>query len=274
MNLTHRFPTSAKKYQTVFASQSEGFLFFCCFFSLTQTFQNIVQAHAQSIPSELEVTLIWRNRYGLSKANASNSGPWSPEEAYVIILWVTTGPIGSPIFHLRLRPFWGRWAGCLHARWQTDRITVLLPAAVKAKISNSSRVRPLSAHLPSSSLVPPCVFKRAFTAASAASCPQGTAVFVLMAGSHPLFFICSRFADLTFCCPLLYVPIMTGGRWRGLCIPLGSHVGKKYSLTAACCSFKTHRTKMLTWQRQSEVTCWEFKREGKKTKGMIAIFFF
>lgn len=144
----------------------------------------------------------------------------------------------------------------------------------KHKISNSSRVRPLSAHLPSSSLVPPCVFKRAFTAASAASCPRGTAVFVLMAGSHPLFFICSRFADLTFCCPLLYVPIMTGGRWRGLCIPLGSHVGKKYSLTAACCSFKTHRTKMLTWQRQSEVTCWEFKREGKKKRRHDCHFLF
>lgn len=144
----------------------------------------------------------------------------------------------------------------------------------KHRISKSSKVRPLSAHLPSSSLVPPCVFKRAFTAASAVSCPRGTAVFVLMAGSHHLLFICSRFADLTFCCPLLYVPIMTGGRWRGLCIPLGSHVEKKYSLIAACCSFKTHRTKMLTWQRQSEVTCWEFQREGKKPKAWLPFSFF
>lgn len=49
-------------YPTLFASQIDPVSFirrvfiFCCFFSLTQTFQNIVQAHAQSkavIPSEL-----------------------------------------------------------------------------------------------------------------------------------------------------------------------------------------------------------------------------
>lgn len=79
------------------------------------------------------------------------------------------------------------------------------------------------------------VFKRAFTADSAASCPQGTVVFVLMAGSHPLLFICSRFAGLTFRCPLLYVPIIAEGRRQGLSIPLGSHV-ERHSLTAACCS--------------------------------------
>lgn len=174
---------------------------------------------------------------------------------HVAILWVTTGATGLPTFNFRHRSFWGQWAGCLQAR-QTDRITILLSASVqcagvslfkKHRIPIASKVQPLSAHLPSSSVFPPCVFKRACTTATAASCPRGTAVFVLMAGSHPLLFICSRFANLTFRCLLLYAPTMTEGRWQGLCIPPGSRVEKIYGLTAACCSIFFFNTDRRCW---------------------------